>query len=78
MERKYDTASGIHYYEDLPPGYRLATLGDFHHAGRKKLGMEYLILGAYWKVYQVYHLSERTTANDLKPFIEAGTIWIKL
>ena len=71
--------NGFEYYESLPPGYRLAELSDFTTPeGRRKLGLEFLLFGIYWPVYQVYHVTGTLTSDILKPFLQAGRCYVKI
>jgi len=76
-ERKIDPI-GNEYYEQLPEGWRLASLDDFHTKGRKKIGMEFLIQWALTRTdyYQVCIVSERLTAQWLNPFILDKRVFI--
>ena len=74
---KVDEKSGIEYLEELPEGYREATLDDFHVNGKKKIGMEYIIKGLEWKVFFKKQLSERTTGSQLKPHIDDKRVFVK-
>lgn len=75
---KTDPVSGIEYLEDLPDGFRQAKIDDFHEKGKKKIGMTYLLQGTEWKVYFPKNVTERLTAAQLKPFIDAGQVFVKL
>lgn len=67
---------GFKYYEKLPETFREASLDDFHVHGRLKLGLEFLILGYHWKVYQCYKVNPSLTGRFLKPFIDGHRVFI--
>lgn len=77
MSLKIDQETGIRYFENLPEGYAVASLEDFHVRGRKKVGMEFLLLGFHWPVYFKKTVSENLTAAKILPWIHAGHIFIK-
>jgi hypothetical protein len=69
---------GFHYLSELPSGYRLATINDFHINRVKKIGMHYLVK---WITVENYYecriVNERLTAADLVPFIDDKRVFIK-
>jgi hypothetical protein len=67
---------GIKYLEELPENAREATLDDFHIKGRKKIGMEFFILGYHWPVYQLYLVTESLTGKFLETFIREHRVFI--
>jgi hypothetical protein len=67
---------GFRYLELLPENAREATLDDFHVQGKLILGMQFLILGYHWPVYQLYEVTEKLTATFLLPFIEDHRLYI--
>ncbi len=69
---------GLKYLAKLPENTREATLDDFHVHGRKKIGMEFFILGFYWPVYQLYMVTESLTGKFLEPFIKDHRVFIVL
>jgi len=70
---------GHEFYESLPAGYRVAELSDFMKSdGKRKLGMEFLLLGFYWPVYQIYHVSATITREEITSFIEEGRCFVKI
>lgn len=70
--------NGWKFYDELPEGWRRATLDDFHTDGRKKIGMEFII---QWitrnDYYQLCTVSHQLKGSALKPFIEDGRVFIK-
>jgi hypothetical protein len=74
---KYDHL-GFPYVSELPSGYRLATINDFHVNRVKKIDMHYLIK---WiskeNYYECRIVNEKLTAADLVPFIEDKRVFIK-
>ncbi len=70
---------GKTYYDQLPDGYRIASIDDFHHNRRKKIGMRYLIK---WIVkenyYQIMTVNEATTATYLLPFIHESRVFVQI
>lgn len=69
---------GFKYHDKLPDGYRLATLDDFHVAGKKKLGMEFLIQsGNDPSKYWIYELKEIHTGRWLSQFISNNSVFVK-
>jgi hypothetical protein len=77
MQKKVDTL-GLEYYPELPEGYRLATIDDFHTRGRKKIGMEYLVHTYHSNVFEVRMVSEDLKGEMLVPFFKEGRIYIKV
>ncbi len=69
--------NGWKYYEQLPEGYRLATMNDFHVRGKKKVGMEYLIQRACQPYFEIHYLREETLAIVLQPFINHNMVFVK-
>lgn len=65
------------FYETLPEGYRLAKAKDFHSKGKAKLGMKYLVLGEFWKVYQCYTVTERLTGKRLMEFLKDERVFVE-
>ena len=68
---------GWKYYEQLPEGYRLATLEDFHIKGKKKVGMEYLIQRADQPHFEIHHIRAETRSIRLKPFLDHEMVFVK-
>ena len=68
---------GWKYYEELPEGFRLATMEDFHVKGKKKTGMEYLIKRSNQDHYEVHHIMEYTRSQSLKPFLDHEMVFVK-
>ncbi len=69
--------NGFEYFDELPEGYRIATLDDFHSNGRRKLGKEYLIQWANnQKYYEIRHITEKLTGEWLIPFINANRVFV--
>lgn len=68
---------GWKYYEQLPAGYRLAALDDFHNNGKKKVGMEYLIQRADQSHFEIHYMRKETKAIVLKPFIDCDMVFVK-
>ena len=67
---------GFRYLESLPENAREATLDDFHVQGKLIKGMQFLILGYHWPVYQLYEVTERLKAILLLPFIENHRVFV--
>ncbi len=67
---------GFRYLESLPENAREATLDDFHVQGKLILGMQFLILGYHWPVYQLYEVTEQLTGIFLMPFIEDHRVYL--
>ena len=68
---------GWKYYEELPEGFRLATMDDFHVKGKKKTGMQYLIKRSNQDHYEVHHIMEYTRSQSLKPFLDHEMVFVK-
>jgi hypothetical protein len=68
---------GWKYYENLPTGFRLASLEDFHINGRKKVGMEYLIQRANQPHFEIHYVREETKAVILIPFIDFEMVFVR-
>jgi len=68
---------GWEYYEELPEGFRLATMDDFHVKGKKKTGMQYLIKRSNQDHYEVHHIMEYTLSQSLKPFLDHEMVFVK-
>ena len=68
---------GWEYYEELPEGFRLATMDDFHVKGKKKTGMQYLIKRSNQDHYEVHHIMEYTRSQSLKPFLDYEMVFVK-
>ena len=68
---------GWKYYEELPEGFRLATMDDFHVKGKKKTGMQYLIKRSNQDHYEVHHITEYTRSQSLKPFLDHEMVFVK-
>ena len=68
---------GWKYYEELPQGYRLATMEDFHVRGKKKIGMEYLIQRADQPHFEIHHIRLETQSIRLKPFLDHEMVFVK-
>lgn len=68
---------GWKYYEELPQGYRLATMEDFHVRGKKKVGMEYLIQRADQPHFEIHHIRSETQSIRLKPFLDHEMVFVK-
>ena len=68
---------GWKYYEELPEGFRLATMDDFHVKGKKKTGMQYLIKRSNQDHYEVHHITEYTRSQSLKPFLDHDMVFVK-
>ena len=68
---------GWEYYEELPDGFRLATMDDFHVKGKKKTGMQYLIKRATQDHYEVHHIRDHTRSQSLKPFLDHQMVFVK-
>jgi len=67
---------GFLYYDQLPDNTRLATMDDFHHQGNKHIGMKFIIHGHYDKRYELYKVTENTTAGKLKSFIDNNMVYV--
>lgn len=65
------------FYEILPENYRLARGADFHTKGILKIGMKYLVMGAFWEVYQCHTVNERLTGARLKEFLKDGRVFVE-
>jgi len=65
------------YYDQLPGGYRLATMDDFHFKGNKRLGMEYLIQRGDQSYWEVHRIIESSRAINLKPFLDHHMVFVK-
>jgi hypothetical protein len=76
MDLKFNIHN-LPYFDQLPEGYRLATLDDFHIHGRKKIGLEYLIHTFWTKVYELHTVNENTEGKKLLPFFNENRIYIK-
>jgi len=68
---------GWEYYEELPEGFRLATMDDFHVKGKKNTGMQYLIKRSNQDHYEVHHIMEYTRSQSLKPFLDHEMVFVK-
>jgi len=68
---------GWKYYEELPQGYRLATMEDFHVRGKKKVGMEYLIQRADQPHFEIHYIRAETQSIRLKPFLDHEMVFVK-
>ncbi len=68
---------GWEYYEELPEGFRLATMDDFHIRGKKKVGMQYLIQRADQPHFEVHYIREYTKSQILKPFLDHEMVFVK-
>jgi len=68
---------GFEYYTELPAGWRLATLGDFHRNGLVRIGMEFIIHGYHMHRYELCVVKEGLKASYLKPFIDDGRVYVK-
>jgi hypothetical protein len=68
--------NGFQFYAVQPAGTRVATLDDFHVQGKRKVGMKFLILGQYWKVYQVYMVTGGLTAAKLEEFMKDKRVFV--
>jgi hypothetical protein len=68
---------GWKYYEELPEGFRVATMEDFHVRGEKKVGMEYLIQRAYQPHFEIHYIREETQSISLKPFLDHEMVFVK-
>ncbi len=68
---------GWEYYEELPEGFRLATMDDFHVKGKKKTGMQYLIKRSNQDHYEVHHIMEYTRSQSLKSFLDHEMVFVK-
>ena len=69
---------GWKYYNQLPGGYRLGTMDDFHVNGNKKVGMEYLIQRGDQQYYEMHIVTEETRSKSLIPFFEWDMIFVKI
>ncbi|MCX6246859.1 MAG: hypothetical protein NTW10_03910 [Bacteroidetes bacterium] len=68
---------GWEYYEELPEGFHLATMDDFHLKGKKKTGMQYLIKRSNQDHYEVHYIKEYTRSQSLKPFLDHEMVFVK-
>lgn len=68
---------GWSYYDKLPEGFRVAKLDDFIRAGRRRIGMMFLIRWSEKEIYQECLVSENLTSVFLKPFIEENRVFVK-
>jgi hypothetical protein len=68
---------GWKYFEQLPGGYRLATMDDFHVKGKKKIGMEYLIRRGDQPWFEIHYVTGNTQSAKLKPFLDHEMIFVK-
>lgn len=69
--------NGFKYLEKLPEGFVIATMDDFHIKGKKNMGMFYLVKGTLSPVYYPREVNESLTGERLKPFIDAGHVFVK-
>ena len=69
--------NGWQYYDQLPDGYRIATMDDFHVNGSKRLGMEYLIQRGDKSYWEVHRINEQTRAINLKLFLDHRMVFVK-
>ncbi|MBE0663772.1 MAG: hypothetical protein IH597_15055 [Bacteroidales bacterium] len=60
----------------LPPGFRLATLSDFHFQGRPKAGMKFILKQSNNETYEEYKVRPTLTTEEIKPFIDTGRCWV--
>ncbi len=72
------TPSGFLGYDNLPDGYRLATLEDFITKGKRNIGLKFLVQwvdNAFF--YQICEVSMNLTSAILKPHLESNRVFIK-
>ena len=76
MEKSLDK-NGWWYYPELPEGWVLATIGDFHIDRKLIIGMEYLIKWADQQYFECREVKATLTSKWLMPFIEENRVFIK-
>ena len=72
------TPSGFLGYDNLPEGYRLATIDDFIIKGKRNIGLKFLIQwvdNAFF--YQICEVSMNLTSAILKPHLESKRVFVK-
>lgn len=70
--------SGFQGYDNLPEGYRLATIDDFITKGKRNIGLKFLIQwvdNAFF--YQICEVSMNLTSAILKPHLESKRVFVK-
>ena len=70
--------SGFQGYDNLPEGYRLATIDDFITKGKRNIGLKFLIQwvdNAFF--YQICEVSMNLTSAILKPHLESNRVFVK-
>lgn len=76
MQPKVDH-NGWKYFDELPAGYRVASLDDFHTEGKRKIGMEFLIRWVSRNYYQVCVVTDRLSAAWLNEFVIGNRVYVK-
>ena len=72
------STSGFLGYDNLPEGYRLATIDDFITKGKRNIGLKFLIQwvdNAFF--YQICEVSMNLTSAILKPHLESKRVFVK-
>lgn len=77
MEIKNYQNCGVYYYEKLPKKFIVATEKDFENiAAAQAIEKPFLILGYHWPVYQCRRVRKNFNMEVLKPFLEAGRVFV--
>lgn len=72
-----EEVGGIFCYKEKPSGIRIAKSDDFFHAGRKRLGMWYLIHSFYYDEFQAYQVNERFKIENIQPWLIENRVYVK-
>lgn len=78
MENIKTDKNGFKYFDQLPSGWRTATVDDFYNRnGLFMIGKAYLVQSYYTGIFETYRTITISGFNRLKPWIEDGRVFIQ-
>lgn len=76
MEIKTDK-NGFKYYEEIPEGWRQATVEDFYDkSGRFIINKPFLVKSYHTETYQCYRSHNISLLQKIKPWMEDGRVFV--
>lgn len=63
-------------FTELPEGYRLATLDDFHNGGQLRLGRPFILYARQLCQFEMYTVKDTLRASSIKPYIEQQRCYV--